>query len=116
LAFFSKTNVVIKILHNLPFCFESKTPISSLNFSAKIFKKSLHRPPGSGLQKRSVVTVRTLIFLADTRHTFEIKQDFHSIELPSFFSTSFGDKVTRLGEFVYVGQFYENYRSSPHWP
>jgi hypothetical protein len=33
---------MIKILH-IKLCFESKTPIFSLNFSAKIFKKSQHR-------------------------------------------------------------------------
>jgi branched-subunit amino acid transport protein AzlD len=39
LTFFSKTNVMIKILHNIAL-FWVKNAIFSLNFSAKIFKKS----------------------------------------------------------------------------
>jgi hypothetical protein len=39
LAFFSKTNVMIKILHNLAL-FWAQNAIFLLNFSAKIFKKS----------------------------------------------------------------------------
>jgi hypothetical protein len=38
LAFFTKTNVVIKILHNLALCFESKTPIFCRFFWRKLKK------------------------------------------------------------------------------
>jgi hypothetical protein len=39
LVFFSKTNVMIKILHNFAL-FKSKMQVFLLNFSPKIFKKS----------------------------------------------------------------------------
>jgi hypothetical protein len=44
LAFFSKTNVMIKFLHNLAY-FCVKNAIFLPKFSAKIFQKSQHRSP-----------------------------------------------------------------------
>jgi hypothetical protein len=43
-AFFSKTNGMIEFFCKNLLQFEQKTPIFSLNISAKIFLKTIHRP------------------------------------------------------------------------
>jgi hypothetical protein len=69
LAFFSKNRCYDHNFCKNYLCFASKTPIFSLNFSAKIFLKSSHRSPDGGFNKNTCLRVQ-FIERADVRHNF----------------------------------------------
>jgi hypothetical protein len=70
MAFFSKTNVMIKFCI-IYLCFEKKTPIFSLNFSAKIFLKIIASVPETiwrrYLPSANILTLKTHLYIGTFR-------------------------------------------------